>query len=163
MIYISNMIYVYQLIDENRPVYVGVTKDPQRRFAEHVIRPKGLFYNQNLILQIIGEFQSRVEALKYEGRKKLEYGLLWTEHLNAVKNGSRNGKINGKIGGKKVGPIQGRKNVESGLLQSIASAGGTAAMRKINTIEYTCPRCNQIKKGPKFKRHINKGTQNCPL
>lgn len=97
--------------------------------------------------------------------------LLKKTHPQLVRD--YNNKWTSKLGGKIQGPIQGAKNVESGLLQSICLDGGNTFKEKyVGTQkhkewsangghsqvenEYTCPKCGKIgKSNSMFKHHFD--------
>ena len=108
--------YVYELVNLMGSVeYVGQTVNPERRFYAHTKeKPRngcgnGKFYNrQDLTIHIVKSFQTKEEALAFEGELKLSYGFEWTEKTCVSKAGKIGGKIGGKIVGKKTGPINGK-------------------------------------------------------
>ena len=83
------------------------------------------------------EYGYKVDNLKY-------YQTLENQSIEACRRG-------GKKAGRINGPIQGRKNVESGHLQSISSKGGKIGVIKANATMnaeiLTCPHCNFTGKG----------------
>jgi hypothetical protein len=90
--------FVYELVNLMGTVeYVGRTKEPKMRWIEHVkkkpiegISGKGLFYGrQDLVMNLVKEFDNVKDANYYEGRLKLEHGFNWGERDNFVKNGFR--------------------------------------------------------------------------
>lgn len=107
MIGIIHMYYVYQLLREDTPIYVGMSKNPKRRFKQH-LGPKvegyghGYFEGQiDLQLNIVKGFDTMSEALKEEGRLKLLYGMRWTERDHVYTDESRKARSEGgKKGGK---------------------------------------------------------------
>lgn len=87
---------VYEIIDNNgKIIHVGYTKrDIEIRFKEHL---RSKFKNKiNLNVRLVKDFNSKTDALLFEGEHKINNGLEWTE---------RNGN-----GGRAVGPITGRIN-----------------------------------------------------
>lgn len=82
--------YLYELIDETgKVVYVGITGNPNTRLAmhtkkrPHATRPTaayGLFYGQNLILDVIAGFDTKSDALRSEKALKEENGFKPTEY-----------------------------------------------------------------------------------
>ena len=118
---------VYQFINSIGVVeYVGETIDPKRRFRQHVQCINGRFYGrQDLIMNIVAEFDNRVDARALEGQLKLQYGLEWTE-VTSVSNA-------GKIGG----------------ASHNSPNGGKISCSK----ERICPHCNKIGHGPVMYRY----------
>ncbi len=77
------MEYVYDLVDsDGQIVYVGQSKDPQRRLYEHTNRHDGQFKGrEDLSLNIISRHRLREKALEAEGKRKLSLGFEWTEKI----------------------------------------------------------------------------------
>ena len=77
------MEYVYDLVDsDGQTVYVGASKDPQRRLNEHTKRHDGQFKGrEDLSLNIISRHRLRKNALQAEGKRKLSLGFEWTEKI----------------------------------------------------------------------------------
>ena len=77
-----------------------------------------------------------------QGKKNVKSG-----HLASISTFESRGK-GGKLVGKIWGPINGKKAVESGQLASIRTLegsiqGGKTAIKKVNSIERTCPYCSK--------------------
>jgi predicted GIY-YIG superfamily endonuclease len=95
--------YVYELINLYGTVeYVGESKNPYRRFRQHTkskYEPKrsmGIFYGrQDLILNVVSEYDNYKDALNLEAKLKSNYGFPLTEKLGKIKGGSIGGKIGG--------------------------------------------------------------------
>lgn len=68
--------YVYELHDINGSiVYVGDTKDPERRLKEHNKWKGGKFYGQTIFMNVVADFQTRPESFQYQCKLQKEYGL----------------------------------------------------------------------------------------
>jgi hypothetical protein len=75
--------YVYELVNLMGTVeWVGETSRPKQRFANHIKhKPKkgngiGKFYGrQDLIMNIVAEFPTKLEAYHYQCKLQNEYGL----------------------------------------------------------------------------------------
>jgi predicted GIY-YIG superfamily endonuclease len=94
------MYQVYELLNLHGTVeYVGVTKNPKRRMYQHTkTKPHGKtggrFYGrQDLIMNIVKQFDNIKEANLFEGELKLFWGLPWTENENRIKSGVSRRKI----------------------------------------------------------------------
>jgi len=134
--------YVYELVNQQGYVEdVGETYTPDIRMKQHTkLKPTssgiGKWYGRDdLIMNIVKEFDNRTDALKLEGQLKLVHGIEWTERIRSSKGGS----------------IQGPKNVESGHFESIKTTescskggkkGGPNAFKKQNIL-LICPYCNK--------------------
>lgn len=102
--------YLYELLNLLGTVeYVGITSNPKIRLYQHIkCKPsknssKGKFYQrQDILMNIVEVLDNRKDAWKSEGELKQFYNLPWIEFEVCSKNGK----------------IQGRKNVESGLLKA---------------------------------------------
>lgn len=96
--------------------------------------------------------------------------LLKKTHGQLVRD--ENNKITSVLGGKVQGPIQGKKNVESGLLASICTKGGYTTLEKHGIEfyqeqgskggyeqvknEYICPQCGKVgNSNAMFKHHFD--------
>jgi predicted GIY-YIG superfamily endonuclease len=85
--------YVYELINYYGSVeYVGETTTPKGRMYDHIKRKpdsnNGKFYGrQDLIMNIVAVFDNRKEALKLEGKLKLDYNMEHTEMTRSSKAG----------------------------------------------------------------------------
>jgi predicted GIY-YIG superfamily endonuclease len=82
------MHYVYRLLDQlGDTKYVGYTKYPNTRLQQHTKELpdntgfRGKFYGQDLSIEILGTFNTKAEALVYEGEMKHQYGFDWTERF----------------------------------------------------------------------------------
>lgn len=90
--------YVYELINLMGTVeYVGETNRPKKRFYEHTqLKYKsdsgvGKFYGrQDLIMNIVDEFDDTKSCFRYETKLKIHYGLIPSEHINRRQNGIKN-------------------------------------------------------------------------
>ena len=90
--------YVYELINLYGTVeYVGETSRVKGRMYEHFkLNPKknsrnGKFYQrQDVIVNLVEEFDNRTDARKLETELKLLYGLPTTERDTSSKNGIKN-------------------------------------------------------------------------
>jgi predicted GIY-YIG superfamily endonuclease len=95
--------HVYELFDqEGTIVYVGMSYNPKNRLYSHTkIKPgpgHGTFYGRtDLDFRILSTHPTRKEAMKFEGARKLELGMEWTELL---------GKLNGKVVSNKINTCQ---------------------------------------------------------
>ena len=82
--------YVYELVNLMGTVeYVGESTRPIQRFANHIKHsPKsnksiGKFYKrQDIILNIVSEFNSKEEAYDYQCQLQKEYGLKTDREIN---------------------------------------------------------------------------------
>jgi predicted GIY-YIG superfamily endonuclease len=83
------MYYVYVLMNEYGIVeYIGETQYINRRYREHTKLKSGKFHGRtDLKLEVVKEFSTRKEALKYEGELKLALGFEWTEKTCGIKSG----------------------------------------------------------------------------
>ena len=98
--------YVYQIVDNSGKIlHIGKTMDLERRFAQHTRwkgygdSSAGLFYKQDVKLEIVKTFNNKKDATLYEGEYKLQNGFEWTE--------------------KEQWKDFGRKSVESGHLKRV--------------------------------------------
>ena len=123
---------VYELINSMGTVeYVGETTLSHTRLRQHTRCVNGKFYGrQDLIMNIVAEFDNRVDARTLEGQLKLQYRLEWTE---------RNG--NG-----------GKVQRDSGNLQRISSLGAKASGLKQAKVHHICPYCQKEGTGFTMKR-----------
>lgn len=112
------MWYVYELINLYGSVeYVGETTKPKYRLYQHTktkpiegCKGFGRFYGrQDIIMNIVQEFDNRRDALKLETELKIIHGLPTTEKDRPSKAG--------KIGG----PIGGNRHKESGHIYKLAA------------------------------------------
>ena len=95
--------YVYELINFYGTVeYVGETYRPNVRFNEHIKHKplsssgKGKFYSrQDIIMNLVQEFDNRKDARKFETELKIINGLPPTEKNRSIKTGKKIGKKNG--------------------------------------------------------------------
>lgn len=94
--------YVYELINLYGTVEdVGESYRPEVRFAEHTkTKPRdkyhgvGKYYGrQDLIMNIVAEFDNRKDARKLETELKISYGLEPTEMIRSINTGKRNKEI----------------------------------------------------------------------
>ena len=131
---------VYEIYDINGTcLYVGVTKNPKRRFRQHVNYPPlprsgtGRFYQQQVFMKVIDEFISRQDALKKEEELQLEYGFKTNKEI--YHEWSMLGNVKGK------------------------TQGAYAAAKKT----HQCPRCKKWGNSNVWLgQHINSGTKACP-
>jgi predicted GIY-YIG superfamily endonuclease len=87
--------YVYELINLMGTIeYVGETYRPNFRMYCHTkVKPsttgknrEGKFYGrQDLIMNIVAEFDNRTDALALEGELKVRYGMYWGERDRTIK------------------------------------------------------------------------------
>jgi predicted GIY-YIG superfamily endonuclease len=99
--------YVYELINLYGTIeYVGETSLPKIRLYDHTRRKpngtstRGLFYGrQDLIMNIVQEFDDRRDARKFETELKIINGLPPTERNNGRKMGKLHGGIKNGIKG----------------------------------------------------------------
>ena len=122
-------------------VKIGCSVNPKRR-----VKDQG--YSAFQVLEVHDDIKVASER---ERELQIEYGYgrdsnaLYHQSANMCKfntfeGRSKAGKIGGKIGGKKA--------VDSGQLASIrtfesCSKGGKTAIKKVNSIERTCPYCSK--------------------
>ena len=100
--------YVYELVNLMGTVeYVGETKQPNKRFCEHVKWSRGKFYGRSdIFMNIVTEFDDRRDAYYYQCNLQKEYGLVTDrervtrKHTNESKRKiglSSKGRMLGKI------------------------------------------------------------------
>ena len=82
------MKYVYEIRENGIPIYVGESKNPQKRFRQHTMwQPSpgnGTFYGRtNLQLAIIAGPISVREARDLEDELKIKYGMPLGERIGA--------------------------------------------------------------------------------
>jgi hypothetical protein len=108
--------YVYELVNLMGTIEdVGRTYRPERRFYDHTKRKPtegisgvGKYYGrQDLLMNIVAEFDTKKEANLYEGELKLSYGMEWIERETGVKLGKKygtpeRGKEMGLLNGKPI-------------------------------------------------------------
>ena len=90
--------YVYELINFMGTVeYVGETKNPNKRFYQHTklkftgVSGNGKFYGrQDLVINVVKEFNDTKSCFRYETELKLYHGLVPSEHLTRRMNGINN-------------------------------------------------------------------------
>jgi predicted GIY-YIG superfamily endonuclease len=94
------MIHVYDLLDtQGKTVDVGVTLNLTQRLYQHTKkRPDGTsrfgkWYGHNLEIVSVGMFQTRKEAMKVEGERKLSLGMEWTESTGRSKGGHTQARV----------------------------------------------------------------------
>jgi predicted GIY-YIG superfamily endonuclease len=70
--------YVYELVNLMGTVeYVGETKQPKKRFCEHVKWSRGKFYGRaDIIMNIASEFDTKKEAFIHQCELQKQYGLI---------------------------------------------------------------------------------------
>jgi predicted GIY-YIG superfamily endonuclease len=146
---------VYELVNLMGTVeWVGETTRYKRRMYEHTkIKPKdtqrnGYFYGrQDIMMNIVHEFDNRKDALELESELKTFYGLPLSE---------KEGRLKGALKG-------GKSAVESGQLKSVCSMGGKIGGKIAGKLqsqkEYICPNCNRKGRGKRFVSHI----KNCKI
>lgn len=120
--------YVYELVNLMGYVEcVGETIQPEVRMKGHTrIKPSpktrnGKFYErEDLVMNIVAEFDNRPDALKLEGQLKKVHGLEHTEITKCVRGGTKTGDIH-----KESGHIYelGKYMHESGLLEKAREKG----------------------------------------
>jgi hypothetical protein len=132
--------YVYELINFMGTFeYVGETYRPKFRMNSHTkIKPsttgknrEGKFYGrQDLIMNIVSEFDNRKDALELEGKLKLSHGMQWTERNQNVERPVIVYKKDGSI----VGIYQNllRASKELGLNNSHASKALRGLLKTTN-------------------------------
>lgn len=132
--------YVYELINLMGTVeYVGQTYRPKTRMYGHTkVKPsinnlnrEGKFYGrQDLIMNIVAEFDDKKDALELEGMLKLSYGMEWTERNQNINRPVIVYKKDGSI----VGIYQNllRASKELGLNNSHASKALRGLLKTTN-------------------------------
>lgn len=162
---------IYELYDTyGSIVYVGCTHNPEYRFVQHTKNKptpgQGKFYGrQDLVLNIVAEYEDRKEALRAEGALKLEHGFEWTERTTLISNGkkaadsgqlSKAAKLNWQNNWDKMMRAMkrvGARHVESGHIQEIGSASMARSLQ--------CPHCCKQGKGAIMGRwHFDKCKKN---
>ena len=98
--------YVYELINLYGTIEdVGESSEPKIRLYNHTKRKRvsgskhghGKYYGrQDLIMNIVAEFDNRSDALKLETELKISYGLEPTELNRKINTGKRNKEIKSK-------------------------------------------------------------------
>ena len=103
------MHYVYRLINQTGETkYVGYTKYPKKRLYQHTKEMpdgtgfRGRFYGEDLSIEVLATFDTKKEALHFEGEMKRYYNFPWTEKGEG-RILSANAKHNMSLGGKKGG------------------------------------------------------------
>ena len=96
---------VYEIINSLGTIeWVGVSYRPEYRFGQHTRTPSGRFYSrQDLIINIVAEFNDRKNALELEEQLQIKYKLQTDRSKKGFKTGaasSVSGKKNGKILGR---------------------------------------------------------------
>ena len=92
---------VYELRNSNGIAeYVGVANDLEIRLYQHTKikghanNGSGKFYGRNdLTIHCIQSFNTRKEALKFEGSLKIYHNMIWTEVENAKTNSKASRKL----------------------------------------------------------------------
>lgn len=93
--------YVYELINLMGSVEdVGESYRPNYRLYQHTkVMPRngisgyGKYYGrQDLVMNIVAEFDNKSDARKLEGELKLSYGMNWSEKDRDIKNGLKRSK-----------------------------------------------------------------------
>jgi predicted GIY-YIG superfamily endonuclease len=125
------MYTVYKLEEDLSPSgmpYIGCTIDIKRRSRQHK-RRLNLSYIPNLIP--IQEFSTKKEARKFEDDLREENG--WKREIDMIKIQGRKNVESGHLQSisSKAGKISGRISVESGHLQSISSKAGKIGGKKM--------------------------------
>ena len=84
----TKKVYLLRNTNTGEVEYVGCTQNPKRRFFQHTkVKPiyskgEGKFFGRkDLELVEVKEFEDKIDALKYEGKLKLQYGFEWTEEV----------------------------------------------------------------------------------
>lgn len=114
---IMERIFVYELVNLMGTVeYVGVSKNPNRRFEEHTKqRPYqtsqngefkanyGKFYRRSdIILNVVTSFDNTTDAHKLEDELKMEYSLERTEYNRRAAAGKKSFAFAAKAAGSKI-------------------------------------------------------------
>jgi predicted GIY-YIG superfamily endonuclease len=94
------MIHVYDLVNtEGKTVDVGITLNLAQRLNQHTRRKsdgtsrRGKWYGHDLEIVSIATFETRSEALKAEGQRKLSLGMEWTEFKGRSAGGLKQSKV----------------------------------------------------------------------
>jgi predicted GIY-YIG superfamily endonuclease len=127
--------YVYELINLYGTIEdVGETTRLKTRMCEHTKKKpghgNGKFYGrQDLIMNVVAEFDTRKEALELEGKLKLEYGIPWSERERGMVGGKTNNKevLVYKIDGSYIGEYT---SVTEASLKLNLSAGNISRVCK---------------------------------
>ena len=157
------MYYIYHIPG----VKIGCSKEPEKRIADQGYTDYEIL-EQHDDPQIAGDRERELQ-------KEYGYPVDHSHYAASLANRSAMGKAAGRkakesgqfiefarAGGEAYGPIQGRKNVESGHLASITPKSGSLEAKRRNELrqklmkergthnsqkEHTCPHCNKIGKG----------------
>ena len=154
---------VYEIINSEEKIeYIGQTENPQSRIKAH---RKGLFKNRpDIKMRIVQSFETRKEALAFEGSHKIANGFGWTEKMGGTFEGRSNGgkktilenrSSEACSKGGKTG-ASGKSQKESGKFLEFCSAGGKAVGAIVGNRIHTCEKCSRTIKGPSYFSHIKK-------
>jgi hypothetical protein len=154
------MYYIYHIPN----IKIGCSKQPEKR-----VKKQGY-----LNFEILESYEDKIIASHREIELQKKYGYkvdktlyhqtTSTPTLEGIKKGGLNGELNkwrkenpekykiiqaisAKLGGKKQGPIQGQKNIESGLISNLGKK-----MSELNNKEQICPYCNIKSRGAGYHR-----------
>jgi hypothetical protein len=120
-------------------IKVGCTSEPQKRLK---IQSHSQYQLLEVYEDIIEASNREIEIQKMMGYKvdKVPYYISVERRKLADKKNKENNHS------QKLGLIYGKKNVESGLMDSIRHLGLIATYKNINT----CPHCKKTIKGPQY-------------
>ena len=88
----TKKVYLLRNTNTGEVEYVGCSQNPKRRLYQHTrVKPiyskgEGKFYGRtDLEIVVVKEFENKGDALRYEGKLKLQYGFEWTEEWRCPK------------------------------------------------------------------------------
>jgi predicted GIY-YIG superfamily endonuclease len=131
--------YVYELINSVDTIeYVGETYRPTYRLKQHINYNNGGQFNgrQDLIMNIVSQFNTRAEALKLERQLKIEYNLPLTEKNRRLKSA-----ISG--GSKKTKSLN-HISRQKWLLPDGSICNGSNLSRSCKTRNYSIEQCQKL-------------------
>lgn len=163
------MYFVYEIVNSNEKIeYIGQTENPQARMKGH---RKGLFKNRSDVnMRIVQSFETRKEALEFEGSHKIANGFEWTEKMGGTFEGRSKGGKNSidnartyltkeclsnngtnAIIKRKSNPEEWNKSLKNFQIE-----GGKAVGNIVGNRIHTCEKCGRTIKGPSYFSHIKK-------
>ena len=142
--------YVYELVNQSGKIeYIGKTCNPKRRLTQHTKeRQNGynghgkFFGRKDLTINIVKEFDSNKDALRFEGEHKINKGFEWNERNNKVKLGKRLAQFQIKNKSKEVLVYIHKTNSFVGKFYSISEAIRKLQLNEGNTYSVLKGRAN---------------------
>jgi len=129
-------------LDKQEILFIQKYKANDRAFGYNIAKGG----RDRTTLSMLGRHQTSYQkrCASKIGRRNVESGLL--ARLRTPSHQAAAGRKGGMLGGKVQGPIQGKRNVKSGLLRRICADGGTAASHvrwhvKRKKVERKCALC----------------------